>query len=174
MTARDPMKASPPGLPPGCMPPTWLRWRYTAVRGWPAHRLPSSLSLQYESRLQIQGEPGAEVSAYPPAFRAPCRADNAGAEGAGGSRGRARAGGRGRPRGCAWDRLRGVSLASSGVQRARLCPGGRPGVAEGPQLPSSPQHGQERKRRKLIAITYKGKRFLGSSPPAPAKLCQVR
>lgn len=55
MTARDPMRASPPGLPLACMAPTGLRWRCTAVRGRPAHRLTSSLSLGYESRLQTQG-----------------------------------------------------------------------------------------------------------------------
>lgn len=36
VTARVPRRASPPGLPPACMPPRGLRWRCTAVRGWPA------------------------------------------------------------------------------------------------------------------------------------------
>lgn len=53
MTARDPMRASPPALPPACMPPTG--WGCSAVSGRPAHRLTASLSLRYESRLQRQG-----------------------------------------------------------------------------------------------------------------------
>lgn len=157
------------------MPPTGLRWRCTAVRGRPAHRLTSSLGHQYESSCRArEREPGAEVWADPPAFRAPCRGDNAGAEGAGGSRGRDRAGGRGRSWSCAWDRLRGVSPASSGVQRARLCSGGRPGGAEGHDLPSSPPAQAGMETEKTHRHHLQRKTILGSLPPAPAKLCHVR
>lgn len=158
LTARVPTRAIPPGLPPACRPPTGLRWRCTAVRGRPAHRLTSSLSLQYESRLQPQrretrGRGFGRSSRLPRSL--PGRQ----------CRGRVRAGGRGRSWGCARDRLRGVSPASPGVQRARLCSGGGREALRDPSCPPGLRHGRERKRRKLIAITYKGKRRVAPSRP---------
>lgn len=163
VTARVPRRASPPGLPPACMPPTGLRWRCTAVRGWPAPPVHFFLepTICVQAATPGKGNPGQRFrlilppSALPAGETMQAHREPRGAGAESGQRAGADPGA-----------VPGTGSAEF-PRRARECrgPGFVPrGGGEALRVPSCPpahRHGQKRKRRKLIAITYEGKRFLG-------------
>lgn len=110
-----------------------------------------------------EGAPGAEVSADAPASRAPCRGDNAGAQGAGAESGR----GSGQILGLCLGQAPRSFPGELGRAAAPALFRGPAGALGDPSCPPSSRHGQERERRRLIAITYKENHFWGRPLPPP-------